>query len=59
MKRVDFTSPPAHDVATRADRSPMNPKRWEISFLCGASMWITSKRKPSLKKRRCPCEHPR
>jgi len=44
-------------MVRRVDRSPMNPLRWCIELECGHEEWVTSKRKPTAKTRRCPpCE---
>lgn len=39
--------------AVRVDQSPMNKERWVILFECEHEEWITSKRRPGIKKRIC------
>ena len=39
--------------AVRVDQSPMNKERWCILFECGHEEWVTSKRKPGIKKLIC------
>ena len=40
-------------LVVRIDQSPMNPHRWCITLECGHEEWITSKKKPTTKTRRC------
>lgn len=50
------------DIAVvRVDRSPMNPKRWELSLACGHSLWVTATARPRRKTSkcdRCPRRYP-
>lgn len=44
----------AGDIAVvRVDRSPMNPRRWELTLACGHTLWVTSGKRPSRKTSKC------
>lgn len=34
--------------------SPLNPRQWNCSLDCGHDVWVTSKRRPTRKRLRCP-----
>lgn len=31
----------------RTDQSPLNPKRWCLTLVCGHEVWVTRTRRPS------------
>jgi hypothetical protein len=37
----------------RADRSPLNPKRWCLTLQCGHETWVTSNARPSRAHANC------
>ncbi len=41
-------------VVQRADRSPLNPRRWCLILTCGHEVWITSARRPNRVAVPCP-----
>lgn len=40
-------------VVHRADRSPLNPRRWCLTLSCGHEIWITSTRRPTRVEAAC------
>lgn len=44
----------AHTKAVqRIDQSPMNPKRWCLTLLCGHEVWVTRGARPKLQGHFC------
>ena len=37
----------------RADQSPMNPKRWCLTLVCGHEVWVTRSVRPKLQQHFC------
>lgn len=57
MPQPPTADPKRQRLVRRVDRSPMNPLRWRLELECGHEEWVTSKRRPIAKTRRCrPCE---
>lgn len=53
MRAGQSEKPPSYVL--RADRSPMNEKRWLVELSCGHEVWVTQATSPKAgKPLRCP-----
>jgi hypothetical protein len=41
------------EAVERVDQSPMNPKRWCLTLVCGHEVWVNGNRRPTAKTAIC------